>query len=64
MSIFTMITSQTAARAYFVAEIKPDVVAHYGKDDIIALNEAFNDWVDAMVEDGQMPKHAVNWSRT
>lgn len=61
---FTMITSQKAARQYFNEEFKPGIVAQYGHNDIPALDEAFNNWVDSMTKDGYMPVHAYNWSRT
>lgn len=58
------ITSQRAARAEFVAEVKPYVVARYGADDRVALDEAWNDWTDMLCKDGCISERAYDtWTR-
>jgi hypothetical protein len=52
------------ARKYFNENIKPAVIKHYGNSDTIALNTAFNDWVDSLHRDGEITDHQYhNWTR-
>lgn len=64
MGIFIMITSQKEARKFFNSEIKPVLLETYSASDTVAFNEEFNNWVDSMVTDREMPKRALNWTRT
>ena len=41
-------------RDRFERDIQPQVVEQYGADDVIALNEAFNNWTDMLCKDGEI----------
>lgn len=57
--------NQKEARKLFNADIKPAVVKMYSHNDTIALNEAFNDWIDSMARDRQITqKQADSWTRS
>lgn len=56
-------TNVKDARKYFNAEIKPLVEAKYGKGDIPALDQAFNDWIDSLHKDGAVPDRSMGWCR-
>jgi len=45
---------QDTLRRVFNDEIAPSVIAHYGKDDRVALNEEFNNWTDMLCKDGEI----------
>ena len=47
-----MIDSESALSELFDSEIAPLVIAQYGEKDSVAMNEAFNDWSDALCKDG------------
>lgn len=51
---------QEAIRAIFNEDVAPHVIAKYSADDVIALNEAFNDWTDALCKDGQICDYLYN----
>lgn len=44
----------------FRTEIRPLVVEQYGEDDIIAINETFNNWTDALCKDGEITEEQYN----
>jgi len=46
----------------FKADILPEVVARYGKDDKPAICEAWNDYTDMLCKEGQISsKQYSNW---
>jgi hypothetical protein len=45
---------EEAVSAIFNEEVRPSVVEEYGKDDEIAINEAFNNWTDMLCKDGEL----------
>ena len=61
---------QASTRQDFIAniwkpELLPAVKAQYEQDgmrDIPARRETWNNYIDALVQDRQLPRHAVNWS--
>jgi len=58
------ITSQREARKIFNEEVKPAVVAHYGKNDRPALDEAWNNWTDMLCKEGRISSRAYDtWTR-
>ena len=58
------ITSQKECRRIFNAEVKPAIVAQYGRDDRVALDEAWNDWTDMLCKDRVITESAYNnWTR-
>lgn len=62
-----MATQLTFADAFnnWDSEIKPAVIAHYGKDDYTALSESWNDYTDALCKDGELSdlqyQHCPAW---
>lgn len=52
------------ARKQFNESIKPHIVARFGKTDTVALDTAFNEWVDALHKDGEITEtQAACWVR-
>lgn len=52
------------ARKYFNQNIKPEVEKQYGKHDLPALEEAFNNWTDMLHRDGEITdKQYRTWTR-
>lgn len=51
-----MATQLTFADAFnsWDSEIKPAVIAHFGRDDVDALSQSWNDHTDALCKDGQL----------
>ena len=49
-----LLSSEEEVSERFDAEIAPAVVAKYGEDDTIAMNEAFNNWTDSLCKDGEL----------
>lgn len=47
-----MIASELELSEMFDDEIAPIIIAQYGEDDQCAMDEAFNDWTDALCTDG------------
>ena len=50
---------------FFRAEILPEIREQYERDNRIdcpARREAWNNIIDAMVTDNELPKRAINWS--
>ena len=47
-----LISSEEELSEIFDEEIAPLVIEQYGEDDEPAMNEAFNDWSDALCRDG------------
>ncbi len=43
-------------RQRFADEIAPLVVEQYGEDDVPAMDEAFNNWTDALCKAGEIPE--------
>lgn len=59
------ITSQKEARRIFREDIRPLVVKQYGASDTVALDEAWNDWIDSLNKDRIVSDYgAMNWTRT
>jgi hypothetical protein len=59
-----MIKTKTEFTRYFRAEILPIIRERYEADgmrDLPARREAWNDTIDAMVKDRQLPRCAVDW---
>ena len=48
------IASEAELSKRFDEEVLPSVVAQYGEDDTVAINEAFNDWTDMLCKDGEI----------
>lgn len=49
-----LIDSEEKLSERFDAEIAHSVIEQYGKNDIAALNEAFNNWTDGLCKDGEI----------
>jgi len=49
-----LISSEEELSEQFDEHVAPGVIEHYGEDDTIAINEAFNDWADARCKDGDI----------
>jgi len=47
------------ALKYFREEIAPLVRQKYGRGDVIAMREAWNDWTDSLAKDGH--PRAYHW---
>jgi hypothetical protein len=45
----------------FDQDVLPSVLKQYGEDDLIAVNEAFNNWSDALCKDGYI--HEMQYNR-
>lgn len=53
------------ARKIFNSEIAPNVVAHYGKKDKCAMDEAWGVWIDGLCKEGEITdKQYHTWTRT
>lgn len=51
--------------AFYREEVLPGIVRMYerdGRPDYAARREAWNDTVDSMVRDGELPDSAMDWS--
>lgn len=48
------IASEQELSERFDSEVLPSVIAEYGEDDEPAINEAFNNWTDALCKDGEI----------
>jgi hypothetical protein len=46
---------------YFRNEILPSVIKKYGTKDATAIRTAYNDTVDSMERNGDLPSYAVDW---
>jgi hypothetical protein len=47
----------------FKSEILPEVIKKYGKNDKVAIREAWNNWTDYLCKDGQITaKQYNNWT--
>lgn len=57
-----IVTVESEARLsqLFDENIAPAVIAKYGADDEIAINEAFNNWADGLVEEGTLHPEQLN----
>lgn len=49
-----LIDSEEALSELFDQSIRPMVIDQYGEDDTPAMDQAFNDWSDGLVSDGQL----------
>lgn len=47
-----LISSESELSERFDSEVLPHVIAQYGEDDSVAINEAFSDWTDSLCKDG------------
>jgi len=45
----------------FMDNIHPHVVKKYGWDDEIAINESWNNYVDALAKSGDIPEEGYEW---
>lgn len=45
------------AVAEFKADILPHVIKQYGKNDKPAIEQAWNDWTDALCKNGRITQH-------
>lgn len=41
----------------FDEEVLPSVIQQYGVYDQVAINEAFNDWIDMLYKDGEISEY-------
>ena len=55
-----LIDSEQMLSERFDETIAPDIIAHYGEDDTVAMNEAFNNWTDTLREDGEIHEEQYN----
>lgn len=55
-----MIDSESALSELFDSEIAPLVIAQYGENDSVAMNEAFNDWTDSLCKSGEIHPEQYN----
>ena len=55
-----LISSEEELSEQFDEHVAPGVIEHYGEDDTIAINEAFNDWADARCKDGDIHEEQYN----
>jgi len=46
--------TKNEAKERFVSEVLGYVVAKYGHDDEVAINEAWNDWTDMLAKEGEI----------
>ena len=54
------IASESELSERFDSEVLPSVVEQYGESDQVAINEAFNDWADALCKDGELHPEQYN----
>lgn len=54
------ISSEAELSERFDEAVLPDVIAQYGEDDQVAINEAFNDWSDMLCKDGDLHDEQYN----
>lgn len=54
------IASEAELSERFDEAVLPDVIAKYGEDDQVAINEAFNDWSDMLCKDGDLHDEQYN----
>lgn len=54
------IASEAELSERFDEAVLPDVIAKYGEDDQVAINEAFNDWTDMLCKDGDLHDEQYN----
>lgn len=54
------ISSETELSKRFDEEVLPSVIAQYGEDDSVAINEAFNDWSDMLHKDDELHEEQYN----
>lgn len=54
------ISSEEELSERFDRDVAPAVVAEYGEDDTVAINEAFNNWTDALCKDGEIHLEQYN----
>ena len=54
------IASEAELSERFYEAVLPDVIAKYGEDDQVAINEAFNDWTDMLCKDGDLHDEQYN----
>ena len=52
--------SEKDVKKEFEEQILPMVVDEYGKNDIVAISTAFNDWIDGLHKDGQISDDLVD----
>lgn len=54
------IASEQELSDRFDRDILPSVIEQYSEDDSVAINEAFNDWSDALCKDGELHEEQYN----
>lgn len=57
-----MFSRQDAFNRYFIQEVLPEIVKQYGYNDKPAINQAYNDTLDAFEKDGSLPPNSRNWT--
>ena len=55
-------TTRAQAIKMFRESIAPLIRAKFGRGDAVAMREAWNDWTDALIKDGELPSSAYDWS--
>ena len=55
-----LISSEKELSEMFDEEVAPSVIEQYGEDDTIAMDEAFNNWTDALCEEGELHEEQYN----
>ena len=54
------IASEEELSERFDQEIASTVIAQYGEDDTVAMNEAFNNWTDSLCKEGEIHPEQYN----
>lgn len=54
------ISSEDELSERFDNEIAPLIIKQYGEDDEAAMNEAFNNWTDALCKEGEIHTEQYN----
>lgn len=49
-----LISSEEQLSELFDNDVIESVVSYYGTDDIVAINEAFNNWTDGLCKNGDI----------
>jgi len=57
-----MFSRQEAFNRHFISEILPGIVRQYGFDDKPAIAQGYNDYLDSLERDGQLPDSSRNWT--
>lgn len=52
--------TKVEAKRQFEAYVLPNVIKQYGRNDRVAIREAWNNWTDALNKDGRITDKQVN----